>query len=195
MCPVMFEQASQAINKSMCLPKAFPAFVHRIHIDLNIFVNIHRFLYFGASAASAALQDNLTRYRARVWRIYLNIRIYWSQIFGHLFVSIFLLQIYLDILLYQICLYGYIRTFQTNIQIFVQFSRRIFGHSFVSNFLIQIYSYIRSCKFFYSNIFVSKFSRIPPDYEYHSLYRALGSLRPDHKFLHGVKSSKGHKSK
>ena len=37
----MFEQASQAINKSMCLPKAFPAFVH---IDLNIFVNIHRFL-------------------------------------------------------------------------------------------------------------------------------------------------------
>ena len=49
----------------------------------------------------------------RVWQIFSNIQIYWSQIyiFGHSFVSIFLLRIYSDIRLCQICLYEYIRTF------------------------------------------------------------------------------------
>ena len=51
----------------------------------------------------------------RVWRIYSNIRIFeyigHEYIFGHSFVSIFLLRIYSDIRSCQICLYEYIRTF------------------------------------------------------------------------------------
>ena len=50
--------------------------------------------------------------RPTVWQIYFNI---WTfkyighkYLFGHSFISIFLLQIYLDIRLYQICLYQYI---------------------------------------------------------------------------------------
>ena len=51
----------------------------------------------------------------RVWRIYSNIWIFeyigHEYIFGHSFVSIFLLRIYSDIRSCQICLYEYIQTF------------------------------------------------------------------------------------
>ena len=59
--------------------------------------------------------DNLKTVWTRVWRIYSNIRIFeyigHEYIFGHSFISIFLLWIYLDIRSCQICLYEYIRTF------------------------------------------------------------------------------------